>query len=310
MSKVKLFFNKIWLGLKDFFNPKDWLKTLRSVPALALALITVATVLMNILANKSIINLPIKGTNSYWLVQDAGILLSWVGFLVGDLIVKAFGSKHAIRVSLTCLGISLFISALLAVVGIIPGTWSAEFNYSDPNIAKAVGESINAVMGNVWYVILGSAIASAVGLIINGITQGCILKRMHKKHGDKYWGFFVASAASTIIGQILDNMVFAAIVSVKFFGWTWGSVFACSIAGAIFELIIELIFSPLTYRISKNWQKNHIGEQWIETDAVKMDVDVCATEAPITDKKEHRKVYMREYMRKYRADKKQNSRID
>ena len=99
MSKVKLFFNKTWLGLKDFFNPKDWLKTLRSVPALALALITVATVLMNILANKSIIEIPRLGNGDYWLVQDAGIIMSWVGFLVGDLLVKNFGPKNAIRVN-------------------------------------------------------------------------------------------------------------------------------------------------------------------------------------------------------------------
>ena len=84
---MKAFFIKIGKSLKDFFNMKDWLKLLRTIPATALALICVSTVLMNILANKSIINLP-------WLIQDAGICLSWVGFLVGDLLVKNFGSKN------------------------------------------------------------------------------------------------------------------------------------------------------------------------------------------------------------------------
>lgn len=255
MTKLKNFFSKIWSNLKDFFNPKDWLKTLRSVPAMALALITVATVLMNVLANKSIIELP-------WLIQDAGILMSWVGFLIGDLLVKNFGSKNAIRVNLTCLGISLFISGLLALVGVIPGTWSPAFGLN-PESSALVNNAVNSVMGNVWYVILGSALASAVGLIINGITQGCLLKRIEKKHGDRYWGFLVASAGSTIIGQIIDNIVFAALISVKFFGWTWMQVLVCSLTGAIFELIIELLFSPLTYKISKNWKKNHIGEYWM-----------------------------------------------
>ena len=266
---MKKFTEKTWIGFKDFFNPKDWIKTLRSVPAMALALITVATVLMNILANKSIIEIPRSGNGDYWLVQDAGIIMSWVGFLVGDLLVKNFGPKNAIRVNLTCLGMSLFISALLAIVGVIPGTWSASYSFTGQ-----INEALNATMGNVWYVILGSALASAVGLIINGITQGLLLKKIEKKHGDRYWGFFVASAGSTMIGQFIDNFVFAAIVSVPFFGWSWFSVFACSFFGMVVELIFELIFSPLTYKISKNWKKNHIGEYWMtEQGKVELAID-------------------------------------
>ena len=258
-SKSRKFFTHLWSETKDFFNPREWLKTLRSVPSLALALITVATVLMNILANKSIINLP-------WLIQDAGILMSWVGFLVGDLLVKAFGSKNAIRVNLTCLGISLFISGLLAIVAIVPGDWSPVFDptINPGDIGDNINASVNSVMGNVWYVIIGSAVASAVGLIVNGITQGLLIKKIEAKHGDKYWGFFVASASSTMIGQILDNMVFAALVSVKFFGWTWHQVLVCSLCGAIVELIVEMVFSPLTYKISKNWKKNGIGTEWVK----------------------------------------------
>ena len=258
---AKQFFKHLGHEIVDFFNPKEWLKTLRSVPSLALALITVATVLMNILANKSIINLP-------WLIQDAGILMSWVGFLVGDLLVKAFGSKNAIRVNLTCLGISLFISGLLAIVAVVPGEWSPVFDptINPGDLGSNINAAVNSVMGNVWYVILGSAVASAVGLVVNGLTQGLLIKKIETKHGDKYWGFFVASAASTMIGQIIDNMVFALLVSVKFFGWTWTQVMECSLTGAIFELIIELVFSPLTYRISKNWKKNGIGTEWMKAD--------------------------------------------
>ena len=258
---AKQFFKHLGHEIVDFFNPKEWLKTLRSIPSLALALITVATVLMNILANKSIINLP-------WLIQDAGILMSWVGFLVGDLLVKAFGSKNAIRVNLTCLGISLFISGLLAIVAVVPGEWSPVFDptINPGDLGSNINAAVNSVMGNVWYVILGSAVASAVGLVVNGLTQGLLIKKIEAKHGDKYWGFFVASAASTMIGQIIDNMVFALLVSVKFFGWTWTQVMVCSLTGAIFELIIELVFSPLTYRISKNWKKNGIGTEWMKAD--------------------------------------------
>ncbi len=263
MQKENNIFKKVFLVLKDFFNPKDWLKTLRSVPGMALALITVANILMNVLANKSIIELPFPNSDSYWLIQDAGICLSWIGFLVGDLLVKNFGAKHAIRVNLTALVISLFVSGLLAIISVIPGSWSAEFNYADADTIAAVKESLNSVMGNVWYVILGSALASAVGLIVNNITQELILKNIEKKHGSKYIGYLIAAALSTLFGQMLDNFVFASVVSVNFFGWTWLTALMCSVDGAIFELFIEMLFTPLTYHISKNWDKNHIGVKWM-----------------------------------------------
>lgn len=258
MIAIKNFFSRFLFTLKDFFNMKDWMKTLRSVPSLAMALVAVSAVLMNILANKSIIELP-------WLIQDAGIFLSWVGFLVGDLLVKNFGSKNAIRVNLTCLVISLFVSAILALVAIVPGTWSPEFGVSAENAAM-IGTSINSVMGNVWYVILGSALASAVGLILNGISQGVLLNRIERKHGDKYWGYLLASSTSTTLGQFVDNFIFAALISVNFFGWTWSQVLVCSAAGAILELILEIVFTPLTYRISKNWEKNGIGVKFMSTE--------------------------------------------
>lgn len=258
MTAIKNFFSKVFFVLKDFFNMRDWVKTLRSVPSLAMALVAVSTVLMNILANKSIIELP-------WLIQDAGIFLSWVGFLVGDLLVKNFGSKNAIRVNLTCLVISLCVSGILAIIAVVPGTWSPEFGMSAED-ASMIGNSINSVMGNVWYVILGSALASAVGLILNGISQGILLNKIEKKHGDKYWGYLLASSTSTTLGQFIDNLIFAALISVNFFGWTWSQVLVCSAAGAILELVLEIVFTPLTYRISKNWEKHKIGIKFMSTE--------------------------------------------
>ena len=262
------FFKKLGLEWKDFFNPREWVKTLRTVPGMVLALITVAMILMNVLANKAIIELPIPNTNTFWLIQDAGVVLSWVGFLAGDLLVKNFGAKHAIRVNLTALFISLFVSALLALVGVIPGTWSPEFNYESAEIAQAVGQSIDEVMGNVWYVILGSAAASACGLVVNNLTQDLILRKIERKHGNHYWGYLVAAASSSFFGQILDNFVFAALVSVHFFGWSWTTALMCSLDGAILEIVIEMIFTPLTYAISKNWDKNHIGVKWEKQEGV------------------------------------------
>lgn len=256
---------RLAMALKDFFNPREWLKTLRAVPGMVLALITVSMILMNILANKAIIELKIPGTDSYWLIQDAGVMLSWVGFLAGDLLTKNFGAKHAIRVNLTALFLSLFVSLLLLGAAAVPGTWSPQFGHLEDHAAfQAVGAALNEVIGNVWHVVLGSAAASACGLVVNNLTQDLLLKRIEKRHGNKYWGYLLASASSSFLGQFIDNFVFAAIVSIHFFGWTWLSAVMCSLDGAILEILLELVFLPLTFAIAKNWDKNHIGAKYLE----------------------------------------------
>ena len=273
---MKNLIKKGWYFLADFFNPKEWLKLLRSVPAVALALIFVANVLMNILAAKSIINVPatFNSTNwftngdNFWLVQDAGIIVSWVGFLAGDLLVKAFGSKNAIRINITSLVLSLFISLLLIGVSKVRGDWSPIWNDSlnpsiiDPDIDPTATRE--ALIINVWYVILGSAAATFVGILVNNITQGILLKKMIKKHGDHYFGYFVAAGASTVFGQVIDNIVFAVLVGMPFFDWSLFSVLMCSLLGGLVELVAEMIFTPLTYKISQNWAKNKIGQDWMK----------------------------------------------
>lgn len=275
---MKNLIKKIWSFLVDFFNPKEWTKLLRSVPAVALALIFVANVLMNILAAKSIINVPatFASTNWFtngsnmWIVQDAGIIVSWIGFLIGDLLVKAFGSKNAIRINITSLVLSLFISLLLIGVANVSGEWSPIWNEAlNPSFDPASGEALiingalNEVIGNVWYVILGSAAATFVGILVNNITHGILLKKMIKKHGDHYFGYFVAAGASTVFGQVIDNIVFAVLVGMTFFGWSLFSVLMCSLLGGLVELVAEMLFTPLTYKISKNWAKNKIGQEWM-----------------------------------------------
>lgn len=279
---MKNLIKKGWSFLADFFNPKEWVKLLRSVPSAAFALILVANVLMNILAAKSVINVPatFDSTNWFisgdpnrdlWIVQDAGILVSWMGFLVGDLLVKAFGSKNAIRINITSLVLSLFISLLLIGVANVPGEWSPIWNGAlNPSFDPASGEALlingalNEVIGNVWYVIIGSAAATFVGILVNNITHGVILNKMIKKHGDKYFGYFMAAGASTVFGQVIDNIVFAVLVGMPFFGWSPFSVLMCSLLGGAVELVAEMIFTPLTYKISQNWAKNKIGQEWMK----------------------------------------------
>ena len=75
---------------------------------------------------------------------------------------------------------------------------------------------------------------------------------------------------STFVGQFLDNFVFSLIVFVGFapifwegFHWTVLQCATCALTGAIAELIMEILFSPVGYRIVKKWRKNNVGEAYL-----------------------------------------------
>lgn len=76
--------------------------------------------------------------------------------------------------------------------------------------------------------------------------------------------FAVRSYTSTAIGQFVDNFVFAMLVSHVFFGWTMTQVIMCSITGALAELLAEIIFSPIGFKVCKTWEKHEVGNKYIE----------------------------------------------
>ena len=74
---------------------------------------------------------------------------------------------------------------------------------------------------------------------------------------------------STFIGQFLDNFIFSVIVFVFFapifwngFSWTVLQCVTCAITGAVAELIMEIAFSPIGYRITRKWQAENVGKEY------------------------------------------------
>jgi uncharacterized PurR-regulated membrane protein YhhQ (DUF165 family) len=76
---------------------------------------------------------------------------------------------------------------------------------------------------------------------------------------------------STFIGQFFDNFLFSVIVFVGFapiywngFHWTVTQCAVCALTGAVAELFMEIIFSPIGYRITKKWRENNVGKEYLE----------------------------------------------
>ena len=81
----------------------------------------------------------------------------------------------------------------------------------------------------------------------------------------------IAVNISTFIGQFLDNFIFSVIVFVIFaplfwdgFCWTVLQCAMCALTGAVAELVMEILFSPIGYRIVTNWKNHSVGQEYLD----------------------------------------------
>ena len=224
---------------------------LRSVPSLVMVMFVVSVVLMNLLANKEI------GLNLDWLALDCGFTLSWLSFLCMDMLTKRFGAKASIQLSLTAMVINLFVCGVLFLISLLPGNWGAYYDLG----SEVVNEGLNATIGGTWYVVLGSACAFAVSAILNAVLNA-VIGKMCKK--DNFVSYALRSYISTGVAQFVDNFIFAMLVSHIFFGWNMTQVITCSITGCIAELLCEVIFSPIGYKMCKKWDEQNVGSDYLD----------------------------------------------
>lgn len=241
MSNFIKFLKKEFLELKIL---------LRNIPSLTISFFILSVVCANLMANKELFN-------AKYVALDCGFAFSWIMFLCMDVICKRWGAKAAIKVSLVALFVNLFICLSFALLAKMPGMWGAF--YSTNNLE--VNTALNETFGGSWYVVLGSAIAFITSSVINALLNSQIGKKL-KSNG--FFAFAVRSYVSTIIAQFADNFIFATVVSKVFFGWSWTQVFVCSVVSAIFELLCEILFSGLGYRIVKKWEEENVGAEYLD----------------------------------------------
>lgn len=229
---------------------KEFKLLLRSIPATVVTLFVVSVICMNLLANKTLIQLD-------WIALDGGILISWLSFMCMDIITKHFGPKAANRISILAAGINLLTCLIFFVASIIPST-------ADDYTA------FNGIFGGTWFILLGSTIAFLASAVINN-TMNWMIGKSFRKNPDGKLAYATRTYVSTFIGQFMDNLIFAVIVFMFFapifwdgFCWTFIQCVMCSLTGAFAELVMEIVFSPIGYKITKKWQAESVGKEYFE----------------------------------------------
>ena len=222
---------------------------LKCIPALVVTLFVVSVVSMNILANKTLVQLE-------WIALDGGILISWLSFMCMDIITKHFGPKASNKVSILAALINLLTCAIFYIASVIPSNAS---DYS----------ALNSILGGTWFILLSSTVAFLLSALINNGLNHLISKCFKDKDSKK--SYVVATYVSTFVGQFLDNLIFSVLVFMLFapifwdgFSWTFVQCVTCALTGALLELVMEVIFSPIGYKIVSKWKAQDVGRQYLD----------------------------------------------
>lgn len=223
---------------------------MRSIPAAVVTLFVVSVITMNLLANKTLLQLP-------WIALDGGILISWLSFMCMDIITKHFGPKASNSITVLAAVINLLTCLIFFAASIIPSN-AGDFSAFD------------GIFGGTWFILLGSTVAFLASGFINNLLNW-LIGQSFKHNPDSKLAFGMRTYISTFIGQFLDNFIFSIIVFTFFapifwngFHWTVFQCFTCALTGAVAELIMEIAFSPIGYRITMKWKKESIGFAYFE----------------------------------------------
>ena len=247
------------------FNLLKWVKKeiktsiilLRNIPSAVVALFVVSVITMNLLANKTIYQ-------SDWLALDGGILVSWLSFMSMDVVTKHFGPKVATKLSIFAMIVNLLACVIFFA-------------------ASRIGEmeGFDEIFGGTWFILMDSTIAFILSALVNNFSNWSIGK-LFKKKPDGPAAFFVRTYVSTFVGQFLDNLIFAIPTFMLFMPllhpewgvkWTFVQCVMCSLTGAAVELLCEVIFSPIGYRVTNVWKREEVGKEYFEY--IKKEQETC-----------------------------------
>ena len=223
---------------------------LRSIPATVVTLFVVSVICMNLLANKTLLQLD-------WIALDGGILISWLSFMCMDIITKHFGPKASNRITVLAAVINLLTCLIFFVASAIPSN-AGDFSAFD------------GIFGGTWFILLGSTVAFLASGMINNMLNWMIGQGFKRNPHGKI-AYASRTYISTFIGQFCDNLIFSVIVFMYFaplywngFRWTLIQCVMCALTGAVAELIMEIVFSPIGYRITNKWREEAVGREYID----------------------------------------------
>lgn len=164
------------------------------------------------------------------IISDGGAILFPLTYIFGDILTEVYGYKYARRAIWIGFGVMLLAVLAFTIVRYLP--------YPPEYTAQS---SYEAVLGFFPRIVLASLLAYLVGSFVNSYVLAKLKVRMA---GKKLWARLIGS---TLIGQLLDTVVFGIVAFAGILGFTDLVIFI--LVGWLFKTIVEVVMLPLTYRV-------------------------------------------------------------
>ncbi|MDR2634118.1 MAG: queuosine precursor transporter [Treponema sp.] len=168
------------------------------------------------------------------LAFDGGTLLFPLSYVFGDILTEVYGfraSRRVIWMGFTALALSSLVFLLLRTLPADPG-WEE----------YAGSAAYDAILGGMSTG--GIALASLLGYWAGEFSNSVILSRLKVLMGGKL--LWVRTIGSTLVGELLDSLVFVFIASLTgVFGWEL--FLSLTLTNYFLKCAIEAIMTPATY---------------------------------------------------------------
>lgn len=179
-----------------------------------------------------------------WFTFDGGTLLFPLGYIFGDILTEVYGYKNTKKIIWLGFLSALLMSVFFTIVGELPQAplWDNQNAY-------------DLILGQTPRIVLASLIAYLCGTFSNSFI---LAKIKVITNGSKLW---IRTIGSTIIGELIDSVIF---IIIAFWGiLPYELIITLIISNYIFKTSIEILFTPITYKII-NFLKKSEGEDFYD----------------------------------------------
>ena len=207
-------------------------KIFKEAYSLYFVLITVTSIVLLLISN-------ITSTKifSIWkILLPTSALLFPLTYIIGDVIAEVYGYKKAKFVILLGFSFNAFMVLFFMLTIKLPpaSTWSLQKEYS-------------AILGTTPRMFVASLSAMLIGSLSNAFTLNVIKKMTNGKY------LWMRTIGSTIIGELLDTLIFVLIAFIGIIPSS--SIITMIISQYFWKVGYETIATPITYKVINYYKK-------------------------------------------------------
>lgn len=192
--------------------------------AIFTAAMAVVLVLSNIGASKGVEFGP--------LVTDGGFFLFPAAYIIGDVVSEVYGFRASRRAIITTFALSVFAALCYWIIIVLPGASWYEGQ-----------AALEQTLGPVWLIV----VASLAGFLLGQLSNAWVMTRMKRRNGERL--LFGRIAASTLVGEFVDTLVFCSIAAGVIGISDAGTFMNYVVVGFLFKSVVEIVLSPLTMAV-------------------------------------------------------------